>query len=112
MIDSAIEKSAEFAKKQETFKSRMDEALDAAEEAVAHAKEMEEELPEESEDPSFRLCSISPLNTFCGDSCPNLSIGNISPFWHYCSRCYNCILANNTTPVVSPNPFQLMYRYQ
>ena len=38
------------AKKQETFKSRMDEALDAAEEAVAHAKEMEEELPEESED--------------------------------------------------------------
>ena len=50
MIDSAIEKSAEFAKKQETFKSRMDEALDAAEEAVAHAKEMQEELPEESED--------------------------------------------------------------
>ena len=50
MIDSAIEKSAEFAKKQETFKSRMDEALDAAEEAVAHAKEMEEELPEDSED--------------------------------------------------------------
>ena len=27
MIDSAIEKSAEFAKKQDTFKSRMDEAL-------------------------------------------------------------------------------------
>ena len=51
MIDSAIEKSAEFAKKQDTFKSRMDEALDAAEEAVAHAQEMSEELPaEESED--------------------------------------------------------------
>ena len=50
-IDSAIEKSAEFAKKQDTFKSRMDEALDAAEEAVAHAQEMSEELPEEeSED--------------------------------------------------------------
>jgi len=51
MIDSAIEKSAEFAKKQDTFKSRMDEALDAAEEAVAHAQELSEELPEEeSED--------------------------------------------------------------
>jgi chromosome segregation ATPase len=50
MIDSAIEKSAEFAKKQDTFKSRMDEALDAAEEAVAHAQEMSEEIPEESED--------------------------------------------------------------
>ena len=51
MIDSAIEKSAEFAKKQDTFKSRMDEALDAAEEAVAPAQEMSEELPEEeSED--------------------------------------------------------------
>ena len=51
MNDSAIEKSAEFAKKQDTFKSRMDEALDAAEEAVAHAQEMSEELPEEeSED--------------------------------------------------------------
>ena len=51
MSDSAIEKSAEFAKKQDTFKSRMDEALDAAEEAVAHAQEMSEELPEEeSED--------------------------------------------------------------
>ena len=51
MIDSAIEKSAEFAKKQDTLKSRMDEALDAAEEAVAHAQEMSEELPEEeSED--------------------------------------------------------------
>ena len=50
MIDSAIEKSAEFAKKQDTFKSRMDEALDAAEEAVAHAQDMSEELSEESED--------------------------------------------------------------
>ena len=47
MIDSAIEKSAEFAKKQDTFKSRMDEALDAAEEAVAHAQEMSEELEED-----------------------------------------------------------------
>ena len=50
MIDSAIEKSAEFAKKQDTFKSRMDEALDAAEEAVAHAQDMSEELSDESED--------------------------------------------------------------
>ncbi len=49
MIDSAIEKSAEFAKKQDTFKSRMDEALDSAEEAVVHAQEMSEES-EESED--------------------------------------------------------------
>ena len=52
MIDSAIEKSAEFAKKQDTFKSRMDEALDSAEEAVVHAQEMSEESEEseESED--------------------------------------------------------------
>ena len=49
MIDSAIEKSAEIAKKQDTFKSRMDEALDSAEEAVVHAQEMSEES-EESED--------------------------------------------------------------
>ena len=49
MIDSAIEKSAEFAKKQDTFKSRMDEALDSAEEAVVHAQEMSEES-DESED--------------------------------------------------------------
>ena len=49
MIDSAIEKSAEFAKKQDTFKSRMDEALEAAEEAVSHAQDMSEES-EESED--------------------------------------------------------------
>jgi chromosome segregation ATPase len=49
MIDSAIEKSAEFAKKQDTFKSRMDEALDSAEEAVVHAQEMSEES-KESED--------------------------------------------------------------
>ena len=49
MIDSAIEKSAEFAKKKDTFKSRMDEALDSAEEAVVHAQEMSEES-EESED--------------------------------------------------------------
>ena len=49
MIDSAIERSAEFAKKQDTFKSRMDEALDSAEEAVVHAQEMSEES-EESED--------------------------------------------------------------
>ena len=48
MIDSAVEKIAEFAAKQDTFKSRMDEALDAAEDAVSHAKDMAEELDEDA----------------------------------------------------------------
>ena len=51
MIDRAMEYFKEFQEKQDTFRDRMDETLEAVKEAASENATVEEEAPEESEIP-------------------------------------------------------------